>query len=93
MAISLSEIEECVTNFENQDIRYSDTLLAEIINDFLLTLDNDSRNVFIRKYWHFDSIKDIMKRYEMSKSKAESMLFRTRNRLREYLIKEEGVKL
>ena len=93
MTISDNEIEECITDFDNQDIRYHDTLLEETINNFLITLSPQSRNVFIRRYWHFDSIKDIMVRYNMSKSKVESMLFRTRNHLKEYLVKEGVEKL
>ena len=46
------------------------------------------RNVFLRKYWFFDSISDIAERYSMRENTVKSMLFRTRNRLREFLRKE-----
>lgn len=85
---SLDELEECVTDKNCDDIRYSDEQLSNIIKHFLYSLDVDNRNVFIRRYWYFDSIKNIAKGYHMSKSKVESMLFRTRNNLREYLMKE-----
>ena len=72
----------------NGDILQNDTELSNCINKFLYSLDFDSRNVFVRRYWYYDSIKDIMKRYQMSKSKIESMLFRTRKKLKEFLVKE-----
>ena len=46
------------------------------------------RNVFLRKYWFFDTISDIAERYSMRENTVKSMLFRTRNRLREFLRKE-----
>ena len=44
--------------------------------------------MFIRRYWYFDSVGDIAKRYGFSESKVKSMLHHTRNRLRKYLEKE-----
>lgn len=84
--ISLNELEEYTPDIKLE--LYDDIQISQCINDFLYSIDLDSRNVFIRRYWYFDSIHDIMKHYNMSKSKVESMLFRTRNKLREYLMKE-----
>lgn len=83
--LSLSELEECVTDIESSDIRYSDRELSDFINKFLRSQKQENRMVFIRRYWYHDSIKTICKRYNLSKSKVESILFRTRNRLREAL--------
>ncbi len=66
--------------------------LGQIISDFLHSEKEESRNVFIRRYWFFDSVTDIAERYSFSESKVKSMLLRTRNRLRECL-KKEGVYL
>ena len=48
----------------------------------------EERNVFIRRYWYGDSIKDIAKRFFISESKVKSVLFKTRNKLRAYLQQE-----
>lgn len=59
-------------------------------NNFMLT--GDVRNVFIRKYYFFDSISDIAGRYSFSESEVKNMLYHSRNRLREYL-KKAGVEV
>ena len=46
--------------------------------------------VFVRRYWYADSIADIAKRFGMRESRVKSMMFRTRNKLRDYL-EAEGV--
>ncbi len=66
--------------------------LGRWISEFLYTEDEDARNVFIRKYWFFDSIEDIAAQFGYSRSKVKSMLFRTRQRLWDYLTKK-GVAL
>jgi RNA polymerase sigma factor (sigma-70 family) len=90
VAISFEELEECLANVGSADRNYADDHLADCINRFLGTLDGESRQVFVRRYWYFDSVKEIMRCYRMSKSKVESMLFRTRQKLRAW-IEEEGL--
>ena len=53
---------------------------------------DDVRNVFIRKYYFFDSIEEIAERFGFTESKVKNMLFHTRNKLKNYLIKE-GVEI
>lgn len=89
--ISLSELEE-ILPAQNTPPEVEDEQLGKLISDFLRTEKEAARNVFIRKYWFFDTISDISARYSFSESKVKSMLFHTRNRLREYL-KKEGVNL
>lgn len=64
--------------------------IGKLISEFLKHEKTDARAVFIRKYWFFDSVSDIAARYGFSESKVKSMLFHTRNRLREFL-KKEGI--
>lgn len=89
--ISLSEIEEILpdnriaSGVEEEEI-------GKLISAFLWNEKEDARNVFLRKYWFFDSINDIAKRYSFSENKVKSMLFHTRNRLRDFL-KKEGIEI
>ena len=87
-AVSLSELEECISD-GNGDFP-SDGDLASAINDFLASLNDESRKVFMLRYWYFASISEICDRCGISKSKAESMLFRTRKKLKKHL-KERGL--
>ena len=66
----------------------NDEELGKLISSFLWNEKELDRNVFLRKYWFFDSISDIAERYSLSENNVKSMLFRTRNRLREFLRKE-----
>lgn len=66
--------------------------LGGLIGDFLRTEQEDKRNVFVRRYFFFDSIGEIAKRYSFTESKVKSMLYHTRIKLKDYLIKE-GVAL
>ena len=88
---SLSELEEILPDKAISN-KFSDEEIGRILSNFLKNEKADSRNVFIRKYWYFDSVEDISKRYKFSESKVKSMLFHTRNRLKKYLIKE-GVRI
>lgn len=89
--ISFSELEEILPdNRINPNV--SDEEIGHLISDFLEEEKEDARNAFIRRYWFFDSISDIAARYSFSESKVKSMLYHTRNKLREHL-KEEGVEI
>lgn len=84
--VSLSELENAIPDHRFSDI--GDEQLGKLISDFLRIEKPDARNVFIRKYWFFDTISEIADRYAFSESKVKSMLYHTRNRLRDYLSKE-----
>lgn len=69
---------ESVNDWENDELK-------EIIEVFLESLSKSHRQVFMLRYWYFMSITEIMQCCNMSKSKVETILFRTRNKLRDYL--------
>ena len=83
-----AELEQCIPAPDDTECRIDDLALREAINGFLETLDEEKRNVFLRRYWYMDSVAAISRRYAYSQSKVKTMLFRSRNRLREYLEKE-----
>lgn len=58
------------------------------INRFLRGLPKASRMMFIRRYWYGESIAQIADAFECSEEKVKSTLFRTRNKLRQAMIKE-----
>ena len=70
----------------------SDEDIGTLISDFLQNEKEDIRNVFIRKYFFFDSIGDISRRYDFTESKVKNMLYHTRIKLKDFLIKE-GIEL
>jgi len=82
------EMEQCIPAPNDCECGIEDMALKEAINSFLVLLDAEKRNIFLRRYWYMDSITDISKRYDLSESKVKTTLFRSRNKLREHLIKE-----
>lgn len=83
-----AELEQCIPAPDDTEHRIEAMVLCDAINAFLATLSDEKRNIFMRRYWYMDSIADISRSYGMSQSKVKSILFRSRNQLREYLEKE-----
>ncbi|EET61485.1 RNA polymerase sigma factor, sigma-70 family [Marvinbryantia formatexigens DSM 14469] len=63
--------------------------LVQLLNTFLKSLPEIDRDIFIRRYWYMDGLKDIAKRHGCSVSKVKSNLFRNRRRLKKYLENEQ----
>ena len=87
MVVSIEELREILPD-ERYAPNVKDEDVGALISKFLRTQKEEVRNVFIRKYYYFDSISEIAKRYSFTESKVKNMLFYTRNKLRDYLIKE-----
>lgn len=82
-----TEMEQCIPAPNDLECHMDDIVLKEMLNGFLSTLDEEKRNIFIRRYWYLDSIAEISNRFTLSESKVKTTLFRCRNKLREYLEK------
>ena len=63
--------------------------LARAINAFVHSLPKIQRQVFVCRYWYLDPLEDICRRFGFSRSKVKSMLYRTREKLKQHLEKEE----
>lgn len=87
-SLSLSELEECVSGKGMVDEELDVRELSRLINDFLRTLKKDARVLFVSRYYFCDSLKDAARHAGVSESKAKTTLYRTREKLREYLLKE-----
>ena len=87
-ALSLTELEDCLTDGNNPEESVEVKLLADAINEFLRTLPKEARNLFIGRYYFLDSLRDAAEYCGMSESRAKSLLFRTRCNLKVYLEKE-----
>ncbi len=83
-----AELEECIKAPDDVECRIDDMSLSQAINGFLATLDDEKRNIFVRRYFYLESIADISERFALSQSKVKTTLFRCRNMLRKYLNKE-----
>lgn len=91
VVVSLEELYECISGEPDGNLTetgLSDSVLKDAINRFLDSLSEEARNVFIRRYWFFDPIKEIGRKYGMSISKVDAILVRARKKLKQFLIRE-----
>lgn len=86
------ELEECIALPTRVEDIADDRAVASALNDFLEMLDAQTRNVFLRRYWFADSVRQIAVRFGIGESKVKSMLFRTRQKLRTWLL-ERGIRI
>lgn len=87
VVVPLSELDELLPDSKRLD-ETDEQQLGALLSGFLRSEKVDARNVFIRRYWYFDTIAQISARYAFSESKVKSMLFHTRRRLKLFLKKE-----
>ncbi|MCL2152757.1 MAG: sigma-70 family RNA polymerase sigma factor [Oscillospiraceae bacterium] len=90
--VSLTELEECISGQDCVESEVENKRIEKAISDFLWLQDIEKRTVFIRRYWYFEPIASICKHCGISQSKAASMLYHTRQKLRQYL-ESEGIEL
>ena len=87
-AVSLSELEECVSGGNTTEEAVNVKLLADAIGIYLRLQPEDVRNAFIGRYYFLDPLKEVAAYCGMTESKAKTVLYRTRLGLKAYLEKE-----
>lgn len=90
--VALDEIAECFPSAASVEAEVEAKETARIINNFLGTLDQRNRVLFVRRYWHSDTIEELADLFHTSKHNISVRLSRIRKALRKHLIKE-GVSL
>ena len=90
--VALDELENCFPSSVSVEDEFNAVETARIIDKFLETLDRENRIMFVRRYWHSDSIDDLAKLLHTSNHNISVRLSRTREKLKKHLIKE-GVSL
>ena len=83
----IDELTECVSGDDSEDIP-DQIALRDALNRFLRTQPPEVRGVFIRRYWHMQSIADIAGACSMGENRVKSQLMRTRKKLKKYLMEE-----
>ncbi len=86
--ILLSELEDCTSGLEGLEtvesvVGYHE--LSSLISEYLSTLKQEQRVMFVKRYWYAEKIKTIAHAHHCSTKKVESVLLRTRRNLKKYL--------
>lgn len=87
--VALDEIEPYIADSKTVEDEIEAKELARILEDFLDTLTAENRVIFMRRYWFFDSYKDISGLVGLSEKNISVRLTRIREKLKQYLIERE----
>ncbi len=87
LPLVLDELSECIPA-EREDCKIEAAQLQEALNRFLHSLPKKTCNIFIRRYWYVSSISEIAKEYGMKENSVTVLILRTRNKLKDFLLKE-----
>ena len=85
LTIALEEISETVGR---NDQTAEDNVLRKAISDFLYSLPEKKRRIFLRRYWYLSPISDIARDFSMSESNVKVTLLRIRKSFKRFLVKE-----
>ncbi len=89
---SLDELSDCVSGRMTPETELDHQQIEESISAFLWRQTQEKRDIFVLRYWYFESIESICRRTGYQPSKVKSILFHLRQKLKTYLEKE-GIEL
>ncbi len=92
MPVALEELKECLPDLAAVEDLVAEAELTRNIDRFLRSLPERDCCIFLRRYWYVDSMLDIAHRYKMAEGTVKSSLYRTRQKLKDYL-EAEGVQI
>ena len=87
----IMELSECAGNSYGGDI-VDKMALSKALSEFIRSLSERNRGIFVRRYWYVDSISEIADRFSLTENAVKAILLRARRSLEKYLEKE-GVKI
>ena len=87
MPLALEELQDCLPEAGSGSITDA-VVIREALNGFLHDLPEPARGIFLRRYWYVRSIPEIAQELDMKESRVKMILLRTREKLREHLLRE-----
>lgn len=88
-SLSLDELADCFSAGNTTEQAANCQALSDAVAAYLKTLPQETRNVFLGRYYYLDPVAKIAGYCRISQSKVKILLYRTRQSLGQYL-KEEG---
>ncbi len=84
----LEELSEIIPDSSNVETQSDERELSKTISNWLLTLKQNDRAVFVRRYWLGISLKDLAAEQGINPNKLAQKMLKLRRSLKEYLQKE-----
>ena len=84
-AVTLDELAECLPAPDDVERTVSEAETAELLRDFVRTLPQETRDMFVLRYVYLMPVKEIAEKCGVGVSKVKVTLYRTRAALKDYL--------
>ena len=88
----LCELDECVSTTFGVEDSVNEKELTALIEEFLRSQPKLKLNLFVKRYWYMNSIKEISSEFNMSEGKVTAILCRMRKDLK-IILETEGFNL
>ena len=88
--LALHELGDCLPAPGGPEQALDEKETGRVISQFLRSQPELDRALFIRRYWHLESIAALAQSFHLRESQVKSRLFRTRQRLKAAL-EQEGI--
>lgn len=87
VALCLEEAEEFLADTKSVSDEYEKREFSKLLNRFLHSLPERECDIFVRRYFNFDSTADIARRFALKEANVLVILSRTRKKLKKALEK------
>ena len=84
LEVAMEELSEAIPLPDDTD----DSLLKQLLNEFLANTEPLNRRLFVGRYWHGHSVGKLAHHYGLTENAVSHRLARTRAALKEFLEKE-----
>lgn len=88
MELVLEELDECIPAPGSPEEGLDGKEFAKLIREFLDTLGEKERGLFLRRYFYVEQTEQLAARYRMKPESVRKSLLRTRKKLKDYLNRE-----
>lgn len=85
----LGELDECIPSGHSVEEAAEMSELSDALNDWLGTLPEKQRLLFLKRYYYFESVKEAARELGISATAASTALMRLREQLKGYLIERK----
>ncbi len=84
----LSELSDCIPSLNSVEREIEAKELTRVISEWLCTLPQDDRVLFLRRYWFGDPINKLARECGTTPAKLSGRMYRLRQRLKDALERE-----
>ena len=87
--MALDELEDCIASLKTVEDEAASRQLTKDIEQFLDTLNETDRVIFMRRYYFSDSYADIAALTNLTEKNVSVRLTRLRNKMKDYLTERD----